>query len=179
MANAYGSARGDSARYAAVQGAAAQVAVDRARAAAPYVPAPPKINYVQGVAPGHDQAADATAEAVGAAQTVYYQTPMDGFTRGHEAGHIFDYEVLSDGDRAYFQRLLHTPAGAWRTGTGTGAGMHSPNEAFADYYGAAATHLDPAKRTVSSYVPIGPKRLKRFEAALARLGKRHNLKPYS
>lgn len=142
-----------------------------------FVPAPPVVTYVRGVGPGTPSDAAGNASYDPETHTVY--SDGDPFARGHETGHALDQEVLTDGDRRYFQRLLHAPAGAWDRGTGaTSEGLKSPSEWFADYYGAAAIRLDPTREVVSAYAPIGPVRLKRFEAALARLGKRHGLKPY-
>lgn len=162
-------------RRRAVAALAASMAAASAAPARAGVPLPPNVTYTQGTAPGltPDQADAAADRDTG---TVYSVIPMDGFTKGHETGHIFDSQVLTDGDRHYFQRTLHAPAGDWYQGTGAGAGNHSPSEWFADYYGAAYADIDPAKTTVSSYTTIGPKRLRRFESALQRLGKRHQLK---
>jgi hypothetical protein len=136
------------------------------------------IHYVTGKGPGAPSNATGNAYYDPDTHTVY--SSGDNFARGHETGHAFDQEVLSDGDRHYFQRLLHAPAGSWNRGTGaTAEGLVSPSEWFADFYGAAAIRLDPRHDGVSAYATIGPKRLKRFEAALARLGKRRGLEPYS
>lgn len=144
-----------------------------------FVPAAPVVNYVQGYAPGITQEnATGTAAYDANTDTVYYQGRLRKSTKAHELGHALDDQVLTDGDRAYFQKLLHAPAGEWNTGTGL-QGLASPNEIFADYYQAAALHLDPRRQSEASYTTVGPVRLKRFEAALARIAARKHLQPYS
>lgn len=145
-----------------------------------FVPAPPVINYVQGYAPNTAQE-DVMGNAAYYAptDTIYYQRKLENSAKAHELGHALDEQVLNDGDRVYFQKLMHAPGGEWNSGTGLQGGATSPNEWFADYYQAAALHLDPRTQSQAAYATIGPVRLKRFEAALARLAKRKNLQPYS
>lgn len=121
--------------------------------------------------------------------TVHTPPGVDRYGRAHEVGHALDHENLSDGDRAFFQRLMHAPQGQWQTGTGS-KGLYSPNEMFADYYAAVATGYDPKPKKLkgggtryssapSSYATnIGPKRLKRFAKALERLQARQGLSDY-
>lgn len=144
-----------------------------------YVPVAPTVHYTQGYAPGITQE-NATGNAAydPDTDTVYYQGKLEKSTKAHELGHALDDQVLSDGDRAYFQKLMHAPAGEWRSGTGLQGGMTSPSEWFADYYQASALNLDPRRQNEAAYATIGPKRLKRFEAALSRLAKRQHLKQY-
>lgn len=142
-----------------------------------YVPAPPHITYVTSLPAGDENTT--SDEADPATGTVYTNGNTGRFARGHETGHIFDAEILTPGDRNYFQRILQAPTGPWNRGTGaTIEGLRSPSEWFADYYGAAAMHLDPTRELVSAYAPIGPVRLARFEAALGRVGRRHHLPQY-
>lgn len=144
-----------------------------------YVPAPPKVHYQQGYGPGITQEnAMGTASYSRDTDTIYYLGKPDETTRAHETGHALDDQVLTDGDRRYFQRLMQAPAGDWRSGTGLQGGARSPSEWFADYYQAAALDLDPRHEQVAAYAQVGPKRLKRFEAALARVAKRQHLKQY-
>jgi hypothetical protein len=143
------------------------------------IPAPPAVNLVYGVAPGLEQNAMGTAAYNRDTDTVYYQGKLDPATRAHELGHAFDDQVLTDGDRQYFQRIMQAPAGEWRTGTGIKGGHLSPSEWFADYYQASALGLDPRKQSEAAYAQVGPKRLRQFEKALGRLAKRHKLQPYS
>lgn len=149
-------------------------------AALGFIPAPPVVNYVYGLDPsvttggGEKPAAYAYTDT----QTVYLpdrdSNPISDFQRAHETGHLFADQVLSEGDRRYFSRLLHA-SGRWSVGQGA----DDPAEVFADYYGAAASGINPANGySIPMYVNIGPKRMARFEKALARVAKRHNLKPY-
>lgn len=147
-----------------------------ASAAAGFVPAAPVVNYVQGYAPGITQEnAAGTAAYDPSTDTVYYQGKLDKATKGHELGHAFDDQALTDGDRVYFQKLMHAPTGAWNQGTGLQGGLTSPNEWFADYYQAAALRLDPRRQSEAAYAQVGPKRLERFEKALGRLAKRRGI----
>lgn len=149
-------------------------------AAVGLVPAPPVVNIVEGRAPGVDPAAMGTAATDPNTSTIYHEGALDPATKAHEVGHLFDSEVLTDGDRHYFQRVMQAPAGAWQSGTGLHGGATSPSEWFADYYQAAALHLDPSKQNEAAYASIGPKRLHRVEAALERLARRRGLTtPYS
>jgi hypothetical protein len=148
-----------------------------ARAGRPYFPAPPLINYVQGVAPGVPADAMGNAAYVPESHTVYSQGKPDRYSRAHEAGHAFDSEVLNPGQRVLFQRLMGLPAGPWSTGTGL-QGLRSPSEWFADYYSAAANHVNPRLENTAAYATITPKRLKRFENALVRLGRQQRLAAY-
>lgn len=142
------------------------------------VPAPPTMNVTQGYAPGlPPEQAMGNAAFDSNTNTLYYQGTLDPATRAHETGHAFDHQALSDGDRAFFQKLMHAPAGEWRAGTGL-QGVSSPSEWFADYYAASALGLDPRRQNEAAYASIGPKRLKRFEQALDRLGRRQGLLPY-
>lgn len=143
--------------------------------AAAFIPAPPTVNYVQGVAPGADANAMGTAAYSRDTDTVYYQGKLDPATKAHEVGHAFDDQLLTDGDRVYFQRLMHAPTGGWRTGTGLQGGATSPSEWFADYYQAAAMNLDPRVQNEAAYGQIGPKRLKQFKKAMQRLAKRRGV----
>lgn len=156
---------------------AASMAPLASQAMGAYVPGAPVIHFVRSANPSG--AADSMAPAATdmSTGTVYYSQKLDPFSKAHETGHVFDSEVLDSGERSFFQRLMHAPGGQWDQGTGV-SGYHSPDEWFADYYAAAANHLDLSKQGVSSYATIGPKRLKRFEAALARLGQRKNLQSY-
>lgn len=143
-------------------------------------PAPPSVRYTQGTAPGLPQNAMGTAAYSADEDTVYYQGILDPATKAHETGHAFDDQILSDGDRRFFQRTMGMPDGEWRTGTGLNAdGLKSPSEWFADYYAAAVLGLDPERQSEAAYAQIGPKRLARFSAALDRLGRRQGLKSYT
>lgn len=126
------------------------------------------------------------SQAVGAyadpaSSTIYLPHDPSPYARAHETGHLLDSQVLSEGDRRYFQRLMMAPDGPWNHGEAYGKvdGFRSPNEWFADYYAAAATGQTPANgHSIGQYAEIGPKRMKRFEKAMARLAKRHQLERY-
>jgi hypothetical protein len=103
--------------------------------------------------------------------------------RAHETGHLFDAEVLTDGDRRFFQRAMKAPIGPWSHAAAYGRveGNISPNEWFADYYGAFASNLTGlhGQSSVGSFATITPVRMRRFEKALVRLAKRRGLsQPY-
>lgn len=167
-----------SAQNQAAQAARAKAVADQARTLASfYAPAPPRIRYVRGVAPGTPVGVMSPAQTDIASGTIYYTQPLEKFDKAHEVGHVLDGEVLTDGDRQYFQKLMHAPAGAWYGGSAADTGG-SAFEWFGDYYAAAAMHADPAHGQAWGYAQIGPKRLKRFQQAIERLGKRHNLQPY-
>ena len=144
------------------------------------MPAPPSIRYIHGPMPGDPNPGEYANTADTTTGTVYWtgRGLLNGFTKGHETGHIFDAQVLNDGDRHFFQRLMHAPAGPWDSGSGYEGGSKSPSEWFADYYGAAVTGVDPTHTSVASYADIGPKRLLRFEQALDRLRQRRHLPEY-
>lgn len=112
-----------------------------------------------------------------ATATVHVQPDPNPFAVTHELGHLFDSQVLSEGDRRYFQRIMHAPRGAWNLAETTGKvdGLRSPNEWFSDFYGAMGTGFDANKEGMASFAVITPKRLHNFEAALGRLGKRRGL----
>jgi hypothetical protein len=144
------------------------------------VPAPPKVEYIRGLPPGTTEAElSGNASSDGAAGKIYFQGILGRSTRAHELGHLLDHQVLTDGDRQYFQRLMHAPAGDWRSGTGLLGGLRSPSEWFADYYQASALGLDPTRQNEAAYATIGPKRLQRFEKALDRLTTRRGLGTYT
>lgn len=143
-----------------------------------YVPAPPVVNYARGVPDGADPA-DFLVGTVG--DTIYRTEPLDKFGRRHEIGHVFDNTVLTDANRAYFTKLFGL-SGPWSQGTGADEGAaHSPDEWFADYYAADAVNMrlrGPHRTPIQgAYATYGPKRLARFESALARIGRQQHLKP--
>lgn len=145
-------------------------------------PMPPHATFVQGRAPGVPADAISAMQTDPAAGTVYYTGLLDPSLRAHEVGHLFDSQILSDGDRNYFQRkfFADTGAGAWSRGTGaTQGGLLSPNERFADWYMNAAIGNDPSHSWASAYATApDPKAFRQFTKALDRLGRRRGLKPY-
>lgn len=148
-----------------------------------YVPAPPVVHTVYGPV---DPNVNTDGAAVGAysdpaTQTIYLPNAPSAFMRAHETAHLFDSEVLTAGDRSYFQRIMHAPQGPWNHGEAYGKveGEVSPNEWFADYYGALASGMTPDKGySVGQFAEIGAKRLQNFAAALERVGRRRGLQPY-
>lgn len=112
-----------------------------------------------------------------ATATVHVQPDPSPFAVTHELGHLFDSQILTEGDRRYFTRIMHAPGGPWNRGEATGKvdGNISPNEWFSDYYGAMATGFDANEGGIGSFAVMTPKRLHNFEAALGRLGKRRGL----
>lgn len=101
----------------------------------------------------------------------------DRFAVGHEIGHLFLEQTLTDADRARVQRILGK-TGPWDRGTGLNGGYQSPSEIAADYYGAAATAFDPSTQGLGGYAQIDPKTLKRFKKYLDRLGRARGLRQY-
>lgn len=147
-----------------------------------YVPAAPTVHYTQGVAPGDrvEQAISGGAAYQPETDTIYFSgPPLTKFARGHENGHALDDQVLGDGDRHYFTRLMGL-TGDWNQGTGlTAGGLRSPNEFFADWYGNAATGSNGRTSWNDAYAPApDPKQFRRFMQALDRLGHRKGLLPY-
>jgi hypothetical protein len=145
--------------------------------ARPYVPAPPRAQVIRAQQPGIQWPGDAWASADAGAGIVYAPNGLGRFERAHEFGHLFDGQVLGDGDRGYFTHLFGLK-GPWYQGTAS-QGLRSPVEWFADYYGAAAIGFDPTRRGIASYADIDSRTLRRFEAALARLGHRRDLSAYA
>lgn len=108
-----------------------------------------------------------------------------GFTKrqiAQDVGQLFGYNVLTPGDRNYFSRLLGTDPAYW-----TDLHANSPavgtqeagDEAFANYYSLAATGgLQRGESLLMGNTAIDPERLRKFTAAVKRLGRRQGLKPY-
>jgi hypothetical protein len=65
------------------------------------MPAAPNVRYAHTAPPvnGTDNQLPAAAAYYPGEDTVYFGGNLDRFTRGHELGHAFDDQVLSDGDR--------------------------------------------------------------------------------
>lgn len=148
-----------------------------------FIPAPPVVHTVYGAI---DPNVNRDGQMVGAyadpaTQTIYLPKDPSAYMRAHETGHLFDSQILSDGDRRYFARLMHAPAGPWDHGQAYGRvdGNVSPNEWFSDYYAAAATRMTPDRGySVGQYAEIDAKRMRAFQKAMARLARRRDLEPY-
>lgn len=150
-----------------------------------FVPAPPVAHYVYQSVDPHLNGGTTLVSAYTDTDTdtVYLPRSWSPFMRGHETGHLFDAEILTDGDRRYFQRTMHAPAGPWDHAQAYGRveGEISPNEWFADYYGAMAARLTGlhGQSSVGSFATITPLRMRHFEKALARIAARRGLtRPY-
>jgi hypothetical protein len=169
--------------------ASARVAADRARAqAAFYVPAPPQYRIVYdspqnagGVDPATGQPFPAVGQYADPATNTVHTTP--GMTRrqvAQDVGQLFGYNVLHPGDRHYFQRVLGVQGSPLENVQGAKVGApESFDEAFANYYAVAATGgLKPGESVLMGQTSIDADRLRKFTAALKRLGKRRDLKPY-
>ncbi len=140
-------------------------------ASAALIPTPPVLKYQRGQPEGVNPLGVACYEP--ATDTIYFDGPMlHRSVRAHETGHAFDDQILTAGDRVYFQRLMHAPAGPWDP---EGDGTNSPSEWFAEYYAAAAMNHDPRVEANVAYVQPGPKRLVRFRKALVRLAARRGI----
>lgn len=145
-----------------------------------YVPAPRQFSVITATidpAQVNDGTEMVGAYADPATATVHVQPDPAPVAVGHELGHLVDSQLLTDGDRRAFTRIMHAPPGPWNRGEATGRvdGNISPNEWFGDFYGAAATGLDANTTSLGSFAIITPKRLHNFEAALRRFGRRNHL----
>lgn len=150
-------------------------------ACAAFLPGPPALHFAHTRAPGLavDQLSAAAYDS--ASETVYFEGTLSRSELGHESGHAFDFQVLTDGDRVYFTRLMGL-SGPWDQGSGythTAILGRSPIETFADWYGNAVNGRDAIHSWDASYTsPPDPKRFQRFKRALGRIGRRHHLQPY-
>jgi hypothetical protein len=152
-----------------------------AHRAAPFMPVAPNVRYAHTAPPvnGTDNQLPAAAAYYPGEDTVYFGGNLDRFTRGHELGHAFDDQVLSDADRGNMMRLMRMK-GAWNQGTGLSGGAQSPSEIFADWYGNAAIGNDPRRKWSDAYAtPPSPPQFRRFQLALARIGRQRNLPQYT
>lgn len=147
-----------------------------------YMPVAPNITYAHTPPPVNQT--DTTQLPAAAAyypdqNTVYFGGTLDRFTRGHELGHAFDDQVLSDGDKAAFMKLARLK-GAWNQGTGVAGGLQSPSEIFADWYGNAAIGNDPRWKWSDAYATAPtPQQFRRFQLWLARVGRQRSLPQYT
>ena len=87
---------------------------------------------------------------------IVYLDTDDRFTRWHELGHLFDWQLLTDTDRTMFTRLLGFDAETpwWSDDAMYDRIGISPSEQFADAYASCALgrspagHGEPGGRTV-------------------------------
>ena len=109
------------------------------------VPAPPVVNRVVAACPGLSGSDQRPCS--GAPSTVYWNPAWpDPAAWEHELGHLFDYQVLTDADRAAFQRIVGV-TGAWRPGTGAAG----PAEYFAVAYSQCALHRTVRRSNTLGY----------------------------
>lgn len=152
-----------------------------------YVPAPPRYSVVYDNpqnAGGVDPATGQPYPAVGqyadpATNTVHSTKGYSSRLVAQDVGQLVGYNVLTPGDRVFFSRLLKT--GAWDGKQGAKVGQkQAGSEAFANYYAVAATGgLKPGESLAWGETPIDPKTLRKYTAALQRLGRRRGLRPYT
>jgi hypothetical protein len=75
---------------------------------------------------------------------IYLAPGANQFMLWHERGHLFDAQVLTDADRAWYTKRLRME-GPWFQGTGPGT--RGPSEVFADAYAACALNRQPRRET--------------------------------
>jgi hypothetical protein len=160
--------------------------VTPARAAQPpYVPAPPSIQFVRGVAPGSDDPGlgMSTAATDMATNTVYYTQPLSRFAKAHESFHVLDNEALTSADRLALEQAVGIGKGRWSQGVGLAGGMNSPDEIVADWYANAAVGNDPGGRHGGAWEdayasPPSHKAFHAFERVLSQIARRRFLSAY-
>jgi hypothetical protein len=136
------------------------------------VPAPPRVTYIHARPPGMET--DPTFRAGADGETIYYVGRLDPFVRNHELGHVFDDELLNDGDRHFFTRMMGL-RGPWVQAPtevlgALQGGDRSPNEWFADWYANARLGNDPARAWVYGYADMPSARtFHQFIAAVTRV----------
>ena len=167
---------------------AARTAHSAAVADAKYIPAPPKYTIVYdspqnagGVDPATGQPFPAVGQYADVNTNTVHSTPgMPKRQVAQDVGQLFGYGVLAPGDRQYFQRVLGVKDAPWDNVQGAKVGAAATgDETFANYYAIAATGgLKPGESVLMGQTSIDAERLKKFTAALKRLGKRRDLKPY-
>jgi hypothetical protein len=153
-----------------------------------YIPAPTGYKVVVDNptdAGGIDPATGQPYKSVGqyadpATNTVHTTRGYDRRMVAQDVGQLVGYNVLTAGDRNYFSRLLRTDPKVWVSGQGAQPGrLGGGDEAFANYYAVAATGgLRKGESVAMGDTSIDPVVLQRFTAALQRLGRRRNLRPY-
>lgn len=166
----------------------AQAAHAAALADTRYIPAPPKYTIVYdsptnagGINPETGQPFPSVGQYADVNTNTVHTTP--GLPRrqvAQDVGQLFGYGVLSPGDRQYFTRILGAGDAPWDNVQGAQVGAPvTGDETFADYYAVAATGgLKPGESLAMGNTSIDPERLRKFTAALKRLGKRRGLASY-
>ena len=152
------------------------------------VPAPPSFNVVfdnPKDAGGIDPATGKPWPIVGQYADEYTNTvhSTKGFGKraiAQDVGQLFGANVLDDGQRYYFARLLGVKPDSWGKSTEgslvRGYANATADEAFGDYYALAATGgLAPGVSMAWGDVSIDRRKLRKFSAAINRLGQRQHL----
>lgn len=80
-----------------------------------------------------------------------YAPRFDRFTFIHEVGHAYDFQVMSDTDRAEVQPMLTQSSGLWSGGTFYGA-----DEEFASAYAGCVMGNEFANRPVCAWLDRHP-----------------------
>lgn len=107
------------------------------------MPQPPRVTVHHADCPDY---ADGGSCADMATNEIWLAPNSGSFERWHEIGHLFDAQVLTDPDRAWFMRAFRM-TGEWVRGTGDEClGKRCPDELFADAYAACANDLRPEGR---------------------------------
>jgi hypothetical protein len=132
------------------------------------VPLPPRYVIIHAACPDRDGLGLSCAYYDG---RVYLAPGASDFAFWHELGHVFDAEVMTEGDRRWFMRRLSTRTTWWSRGPGD----RSPSELFADAYGICALGLHPdGGEWIDAYgYEPGRKRHRQICAAIGRVGERH------
>jgi hypothetical protein len=108
------------------------------------VPLPDGVTVTVAPCPGYP---DALGCAVAATATVYVRSAKDRETRAHELGHLWDAQVLTDDDRAWFSKRLGRPRLPWTRSPG----QTSNGELFAEAYARCAVPLKRGRGEESVY----------------------------
>jgi hypothetical protein len=104
---------------------------------------------------------------------IYLAEGAGRFELWHERGHLFDAQVLTDAQRAWFTRMLKME-GPWDQGTGMGT--RGPSEVFADAYATCAIGPQPVRAKgawavsnsdVAYGYDVGPRRHRRICTAIS------------
>lgn len=149
------------------------------------VPAPPHYSIVYdnpANAGGIDPATGQPFPAVG--QYADTNTNTVHTTRGtsrrsiaQDVGQLVGYNVLTPGDRHYFQRILGVGDAPWDNvhGAQNGAPV-TGDETFANYYSVAATGgVRAGESLLLGETSIDARKLRQFTSAIGRLGRRNHL----
>lgn len=152
-----------------------------------YVPAPAQFSVVYdspkdagGINPKTGQPFPAVGQYADINTNTVHTTP--GFSKrqvAQDVGQLVGYNVLTPGDRAFFSKMLGVDPAKWENKEGADVTGQTGDEAFANYYAIAATGgLQKGESLAMGMTSIRPDRLRKFTAAIGRLGKRYKLPAY-